>query len=306
MMLELTGIDGTNPLGFVAAIGVVAAAGGRLAWVPNGGGWTPIVSLEVEDRSALVDLLHERLVVMPFAYTFADSGQLCDDFKEKKAEEGVDAKRKSRDVRVVTEAVFRAALERCADNPAEMERLAAHTCATALREGVKVRTTAVRSVSGQIRYLSNLRAIVDSCKREDIDRALFGAWHYVPDTPKLGLDPNGLVENIPCNISKLGSIAEIGAERLALEGLRGLPTSIHRGRLVTRGYDRDGNFRWALSTTPRSFRATSDLLGSKGLFGDGSDVARWAGVMGVAAVYESAVEWYGQGYKTLRPSIRAA
>jgi hypothetical protein len=304
-MIELTGIDGTNPLGFVAAMGVVAAAGGKLSWAANGGRWTPVVSLEV-DRSELVDLLHERLQVMPYAYTFAETDMApFDDFKEKKAaEDGDTAKRKPKGVRVVTEEVFRGALQRCADDPAELERLAAHTCTVALREGVRVRTTAVRSVSGQIRYLSNLRAIVNACKREDIERALFGTWHYARATPKLGLDPRGLIENIPQNISELGSVAEIGAERLAAEGLRGLPTSIHRGRLVTRGYNGTA-FRWALPERPRTVHATSDLLGAQGLF-SGEEVARWAKAQGVCAVYESAVERYGQGYKMLRPSIRAA
>jgi hypothetical protein len=306
MPLELSAIDGKNPLGFVAALGVIASLGGKLHWRAHGSAWLPIVSeldASIDEPNRLADALYEHLHPdrMPFAYTLAIGDELpYDDFKAKKSQT-LGSKRRSREVRIVTEEVFRRALDACIDRPDEQQRLAAHTCAVALREGA---VTAVRSVSGQVRYLSNLRAVVRATKREDIERALFGKWQYRQGTPKLGLDPSTFVGNVPIDIGQLGSIGEIGAERLALEGLRALPTSIHNGHLVTRGYDHNGShFRWALSAVPRSLPTSSDLLAAPQILSEGESLRAWMRANGVAAVFKSPVHSYGQGYRVLRPAV---
>lgn len=309
MSLELTGIDGRNPVGFLAALGVVASIGGRLHWITRGAAWTPIVSditADFDSPDALANELYRCLIHIPFAYRFASEGERpYDDFREKKAEEDTTSKRKQSVIRTVTEDTLRDAIEAVADKPDELERIAAHTCVVALRKE-KPEITAVRSVSGQTRYLTNLRAIVNRTSLADLYRALFERWKYAQN-PKLGLDPDGYVENVAWDVGQLGSISEIGAERLALEGLRGLPTSISRGRLVTRGYDREQRcFRWALSSAPRSFRASSDVLGSRHLHSKGEELQSWMSSHAIAEVNESEVYRYGQGYKTLRPAVRAS
>jgi hypothetical protein len=305
MSLELNGIDGKNPLGFVAALGVVACVGGRLQWQAREAGWVPVITgLDParETPVSLADELYRKLNPMPYAYRLASDAELpYDDFKERTADERIGSKRKQATIRAVTESALRAAIASMAGEPVELERIAAHTCVVALRNQ-KISVTEVRSVSGQVRYLANLRSIVEQAKRDDIYRALFERWLYRPG-PKLGLDPDGYIENVAWNVGKLGSVSEIGAERLALEGLRGLPTSVSRGRLVTRGY-RGQRFRWPLSSAPRTFRTTSDLIGSSHLFDKPDQLRAWMAAHEVAEVNESEVFRYGQGYKTLRPAIR--
>ncbi len=305
MPLRLTGLDGNNPLGFLAALGTVACVGGRLHWEASGTRWLPVVSdlgSEFDSPATFVDELDRKLRPMPFAYRLAPEGEEpYDDFKEKRAEANGTSTRSARPVRAVTEDVLRAAIAVAAANAEELERIAAHTCVVALRKA-NPECTAARSSSGQVRYLANLRDIVTKTQRVDIYHALFETWRYRKG-PKLGLDPAGYIQNVSWNIDKLRSVGVIGAERLALEGLRGLPTSFSRGRLITRGYAEGKRFRWALSSAPRTFRATSDLLGSSHLF-DSATLRPWMTTQAIEAVNESAVYHYGQGYKTLRPSTR--
>jgi hypothetical protein len=338
---ELVGIDGRNPLGFVAALGVTAAIGCRLRWGRDGQRQVPVlVDLppHLENHEALIAALAESLRDIPYAYRLADSeDEWYDDFRggDGKAESeesrasrnGTPASKGTREedeeereedegagVRVVKEEIFRAALARCEADQAELERLTAHTCAIALR-GERPMTTEVRSVSGQTRYLSTtLRGIVTGARPEDLRRAMFEQWTY-RDGPKLGLDPNGFVGNITVDVSKLGSICEIGAERLACEGLRALPTSMQNGTLLTRGYTRDGSaFRWPVWERPYTLREASALLGSRALFTDTTKpralprLRNWMAAYGIASIYESPVKRYGlrRAYKILEPSILVA
>ena len=65
--LLLSGLDGSNPLGFLSALGLLGTldASARMKWVPAAGTWVPSLSCSKGDtpsEKSLLDTLQERLV----------------------------------------------------------------------------------------------------------------------------------------------------------------------------------------------------------------------------------------------------
>ena len=78
--LLLNGLDGNNPLGFLAAIGTlriateaIASANWRISWNEQGGYWSPVLlGKKVLTQDGLIELLMPTLTKMKDVFGFAD------------------------------------------------------------------------------------------------------------------------------------------------------------------------------------------------------------------------------------------
>jgi hypothetical protein len=323
MMDEMPGIDGRNPLGFLAALGVLTIVGGKLGWrraTSNGVvGWTPFLVRDGDDRPLVATVVEALGIAPPRPPVSKKGGRpplsapprnaipfgLClaerpfDDFKGD--EEG-----SAGGVRFATAQTLRAALQHA--SAPEIERIVSHAAVTVVSKKGGPATSVVRSLvaGGQVRYLKTLREIAETVGPQDIEEAIAGPWRYRKGSKKTSLDPYSLIENVGKEVTELGAVSAIGAERLALEGLRSLPTAPHGRYVVTRGFLKR-SLRWCLWDHPLSLGAIRVLLGTRSMYTTDRDqdreresLADWAASTGVVAIYECAKFQQSKNYARLR------
>ena len=257
--LLLEGLDAGNPLGFLAALGVLAlsqaiAAEPRLAWRQAQGGWRPQLSGCGSDDEALAAQLFEALrntSSTPFT---------------------IDKKLP------FSHAVYREALHRAAEcaepgSRRNADLLAAFGSDAHQDDKGYFVDTALRMVrsgdaagQGLPAYAEAIRNNTDS---NDLYRVLFHTWDYQDDDFSLRWDPAedqryALRWHDPSQQSnkKYGLRTMRGANALALEGLALLPVQPKTNGIATTGFkklDRGGEaFTWPIW----SFPATIDLVRS--------------------------------------------
>lgn len=310
MIDEMPGIDGMNPLGWLAALGVLTLVGGMMYWRQTESGWIPV--LERDSETPLVETLIAKLGIVtappiekrkkgrpkletatalkntvPFGYVLSDPP--CDDFQGNR-------------IVLATAETLRTALDHSA--PADVERIVAHA---GIADGGALDATVVRDLAagGQIRYLRVFREIIESVRPEHIEEAIYH-WRYRVG-PKTSLDPSSDLGNVGLEITDIGAVSALGAERLTIEGLRSMPTAPQGRRLMTRGFSRGANRRWRLRwflwEMPLSLDAIRICMGAQGLHDDDLErIAQWAQAVGIAAVVEAEKYRPSKMYARLRRS----
>lgn len=257
MTVQLRPLVGTNALGFLAALGVVAAldrrtAGSvRLSWsdsvVPRAvlHGWDgaeAVVSALEEDRTTWGGSL--------VLYGGPDGKPIAD-------------------VKVLPgEAASWSARIAAATSPAD-RRDADLICAL-IAEGATagkgdVKPTHLHFTAGQQRFLTMVRELREGIGPADFAEAIVGPWRYESPLPVLGWDTRG--ERIfalrgldPAKEKRLGVPA---AEWLAFMGLAFIPVANRHGELRTAGCSsawKRGTFRWPLWSVPLSPPVIRSLL----------------------------------------------
>jgi hypothetical protein len=305
---RLTGIDGQNPLGYLAALGAWLALSSTtiglnidqplLKWSRDGAAWRPV--LLIPPGIDALDGIWRGLQGAESAYEF--DAPLKDDFR-----------RKSLSPEEASRVLFMASQDASAQ--AVLERIVAHSpCSAPNAKGNGLDGTAFRMVSGNIAYFRNLRKIIKEACFDDVRRALYEGWSY-RETSKTSLDPQTYLENIGIDIGALGAIAEAGAERLAVEGFRLYPTFPRAfGRPGTRGFifiagsDPEKPrwheyFVWPIWERAWSLATADAVLGVKYLYRNGGrdqrEGQRWICAAGIVVRFASRVQMYGQGYRRL-------
>ena len=235
--LPLPGLDGSNPLGFLAALGTLRLLGSsiRMKWVPSGGTWVPLVS------SLDGQLLKE--------HSFLDDMQarLVDDISKHPAHVLTLLRNDSGNVRHQV-FVEQHAQATCADRI-----LADWLCALASDFG-SVNAINQLQTTRRDYFLGNLTEVIKSTTVDHLRRAILSPWDYADPLEKqsLHLDPSedrrhAHQWNQPSgDPNRKNSGGMLGANRLAIEAIPLFGSVPEDDGLHTIGFtgNRSTNTRW--------------------------------------------------------------
>ncbi|MDZ7752456.1 MAG: hypothetical protein U5S82_12465 [Gammaproteobacteria bacterium] len=306
--LVLPGLDGTNPLGFLAAMGalrVLSEQSGeapRLTWRQDGT-WIPQLC-SLLNREELLDFLEaDATICWPHDATL--------DLRYPKHKDKPE--RLAWDLKPPPPR-FRAYLQQLLDEDSAKGRRAAQYAAAFAAEGVVDNNGATKPfplhfTAGQQEFLHMAATLAGydgkGVTREDLAEALFGPWTYSRPMPVLGWDSTvtrdyALRASNPSTDKKLGVP---GADWLAFRGLAVLRSFAVGTRLVTTGcYGgwKNGGFRWPLWTRDCTIRTAEVLMNLPGL----PDMrARERVARGIGCVLQSRIHRSDQGgYGNFAPS----
>ena len=235
--LLLVGLDGSNPLGFLAALGVLRMLDSSwcMRWVPTGGTWVPSVTHADQGRLEQEQFLNDLL------------GRLVSDISEHPVsvlQDLGDGKANERRRLFVSRGHQATLSER-----SSADWLSAFACDFASPEAINQLQTARRDY-----FFKNLTEVIRLTTVEHLRRTLFSLWDYADPLHKqsLHLDPSedrrhAHQWNQPSgdpNRRKSGSM--LGANRLAIEAIC-LFASVPKGdALQTIGFSgtRSTDTRW--------------------------------------------------------------
>jgi len=262
--IELAAIDGTNPLGFLAALGVLdalhrAGKSPTLRWTDD---LVPMALVSgVADADGLVAVLETDRARWPSSVVLnGPSGARLDDAKP------------ASDV-----------LSRWAAEVVEAERANADLFAALVSEGGvdgkgNGKPTHLHFTAGQQKFLTMVRELAANVSSERLSEALFGPWREDSPLPSLSWSSHGerlyaLRAVNPATDKRLGVP---GADWLAFLGLVFFPTCVTTRRdgvlaLRTSGCDQPWKrsaLRWPLWTIALDRDTTWSLVGDSAVVGD--------------------------------------
>ncbi len=286
--LLLRGLDGSNPLGFLAALGLFRVLGQsrgseefRMSWVPSGGTWAPVLHSSASpplEEDALLTSLTQRLVNVIEDHPANLLGQL-----DPVSGDGPARRRLIREIAIGSDRT-------------RMDWASAIASDFAPPDSINQLQTTRRDY-----FFGNLSSVISRTNREHLRRAVFHPWDYSDalDNQSLHLDPSedrrhAHQWNKPAgdpNRKTRGGM--LGANRLALEALPLFPSFPEANTLRTVGFTgtRSTNTRWTwpLWSVRLSLPIVRSFLGSpvlqKDPLGD-ADIASLK-AQGVVAVYRT-------------------
>lgn len=261
----LSGLDGSNPLAFLAALGTLRTLSRALPeeritmlWADTGTGWRPVVAFGAEcSEQQLIDLLNTQLRLAAERTSFAIGDDLNLSHLAFRSH--------------VIDAAERAHAVAYADRD-EADFLAAFGCEACINDDGTIEDTELRTMSGggHQHFLKFFRNLVAETDASHLRRALLLTWDYADDGRNLNLrwdpaddrryamrwdDPSG----DPIKTMR-------GANRLAIEALPLLPTIPTARGLATTCFQgsnaRDTRFIWPIWAHPLTADVVRALLGS--------------------------------------------
>jgi hypothetical protein len=277
MLYEQTlfGLDGANPLGFLAALGTLrilslAEQGPMplLSWRVSEGAWRP--SLHGSSSSTREHLV-ERIVAACELYTCTVAFDLGDDLAV--------------DPEAYRRYSLAAAESAAGGEPLHAEFAACFASESLTTEEGSVQDTALRTMSGagHQHFLKTMRNLVAETRAEHIYKTLFSRWQYDDPVRNMTLrwDPNddsryALRWSDPSgDPERARGGAMWGASRLAIEGLPLLPVMPGGRQLETTGFRTGGSkgtfLTWPLWTPPIALDTLRSLLALRELQHDSPD-----------------------------------
>lgn len=232
-IIECRGLDGSNPLGFLAAVGTLRAASGAidrratLRWVHQTL-WAPQFTLKASGRDEFVERIHAWLASRAGDFVFRDP----------------DAGKPFKNLN------FSPSVFHTFAGPGEaaerLEVLAAVGTDATVDEAIRDTDFRTQSGAGHQHYLESIAMLAELTTKEDLERALFDPWAYEDEPPYLRLDPiddrrYALRWRNPKKQTRGFEIRTVrGANRLAVEGLRLHPVIPSGGDGETTGFWREG------------------------------------------------------------------
>ena len=224
---DLVGLDGANPLGFLAAIGTLRTATAhweecspRMGWIQSFGGWRPY--LEIGDdinEEAFIEGLNLELKKMKDHRAFSFAEDLSLPVEE-----------------------YRSLLIKAAESSEEriFQDFLAAFGSEAISDDEKITDTALRTMAGagHQHFIGSMKQLARETEKIHIRNTLFMSWSYQDDKPSMRWDPNddrryALRWKEPSG-DKIRTVR--GGNRLAIEGLPMLPTMPVGKRLETTGF----------------------------------------------------------------------
>ena len=286
--IMLSGIDGGNLLGFLAAIGTlrVVTESDRsgewmLGWRAHKGAWVPVLSGdEVLTQGDLVETLTIGLEAMGDNPAFQIDNNLS-----------------------IHPDKFRSITER-AHQEADMgdrqyaDFIAAFGCeSVATSDKKSIQDTALRTMNGagHQHFIGYMRDLTEKTDPEHLRSALFDLWQYSDDRPSLRWDPKddrryALLWGNPGNTAKNPIKTVRGANRLAVEALPLFPTAPEGRYLQTTGFTQrrgiGASFTWPIWDSQLGLDVIRSLLSLKQLQATQPNRARLLS-MGIVDVYRS-------------------
>ncbi len=288
--VHLTGLHGTNPLGFLAALGTQVAFASeeeqpRLWWTDD---VTPHAVVEA-------DFGLERIAeqsMKSFACWAASSAM------NPRMPKGDELKFTPRDLR--------AYLKRASRGPAG-GLATALVAEDSLDDNGKAKPSDLYFTAGQQKFLDTARKVLRGVSREDVRTGLAGPWAYGSALPSLGWDVAddrryALRANDPGGERKR---TNPGPEALALLGLTLHPVFRGAGGTLAQGCSgawKTAVYSWPLWNKPASLNAVKSILAHAYDHPAASDRRTWFRSWGVFRVLKSSIRRSGQGgYGTFRP-----
>lgn len=252
----LKGLDGTDPLGFLAAIGLLrvvsrhdAQAALRFDIGPMGN-W--IAAITADDPNGLEDLLLEEVA------------------RFRKGHPAIDFARKSKDRKVqdlkARPEEFRALMRSVADDEEGAAFFAAYATGVAVDGSGQTKPTAFHLTAGQQRFMDAVLDVLEKVTREDLVEALEGPWIGRDGVKNLRLRAASerLRALLAFDPSKEPSRTEVGAYWLAFQGLPCFPCVPFGPRVRTtgiRGRGKKESFTWPIWTVPLTYFGVRVVVG---------------------------------------------
>lgn len=302
--LVLTGLDGKNPIAFLAALGVLnavtdkAGAEGpapKLAWRQQGT-FLPVL-VGGPERDALLEALWED--VQSFRVEPAIQWLR---YRKEGGAEAHDLKPPPKEF----VAYLRGLVERGAGaGRRSLDFAAAFATDVAVDNNGNTKPTALHFTAGQQEFLSMVTGLIEGVTTLDLEEAVFGPWRYERPLPVLQWDnaasrDYALRASDPSKDKKLGVP---GADWLAFRGLPFLRVAPVGDAIQTTGCKgewKNGRFRWPIWTVPLSRPVIGSLLGSAEV---GDAAPRVLRARGVSMVFESSIRRSDQGgYGSFTPA----
>ena len=293
---HLTGLDGTNPLGVLAALGVQvafedASASPRLWWSED------VIPHAVVDGGFTIDQIVNRAVAV-FAEWVQSPALNPVGSDGKPLKKGDELKLAPSDIRAYIDSSGGA-------GPGSTLSTALVAEGGLANNGV-AKPSALYFTAGQMKFLDIARQILAKTSPEDVARGVRGPWNYQSKLPSLMWDVSddrvyALRANNPAKEKKYSNP---GPEALAILGLSLQPVFANVNGTLTQGCLgtwKNGSFSWPLWRKPASPNAVRSLLSQA--YGSDRDRRRlWFPSWGVFTVLRSRIGRSGQGgYGTFGP-----
>ena len=252
---HLTGLDGTNPLGFLSALGVQVAFAEedeqpRLWWSNE------VTPRAVVDSAFTVDRIAEQALTV--FVQWKDSPTMVPRYDDgSRMQKGEELKLNLPDLRT-----YLRQAGRCGAVSALITALVAEG---SLDNQDVAKPSDLYFTAGNQKFLAMARQILDGVSREDLIAGLEGPWSYRSKLPSLMWDVSddrvyALRASNPAPEKKL---TNPGPEALAILGLSLYPVFAGQSRTLTQGCSgswKAGRYSWPLWYKPASLNATKSLL----------------------------------------------
>ena len=293
----LPGLEGTNPLGFLAALGVQVAFADedeqpRLWWSDD------VTPHAVVDEAFNADRITTRTLEAfgQWKGSSAVNPERCDGSSMPRGDE---LKLIPRDIR--------AYLHHSGGRGRSGDLATALVAEGSLDNQGVAKPSDFYFTAGQQKFLDTARKILNAVVREDVEMGLEGPWRYESEAPSLGWDVTddrvyALRANNPSPEKKL---TNPGPEALALLGLSLHPVFAGRGRTETQGCSgswKSGWYSWPLWRRPASRWAVKSLLAHGYDHPAASDRDRWYRAWGISTILRAPIRRSDPGgYGTFGP-----
>jgi hypothetical protein len=295
--IQLAGVDGSNPLGFLAALGLLRVVpGAKLGFLDDGSFRAFLDGLD--DSKLLAKIVsddakaaEDKSAPWRFIYTKAATKKQC-------PQEVADLKPPPDDFKKFLSSCVKAWLS---GNEEAAGYAAAYGTDVAVDGKGNTKPTAFHFTAAQQTFLGTVESIRASITQEWVERSLFKGHGEKPGS-NLRWDPGSernwaLMANNP---SGDGTRVDAPLEWLAFRGLPLLPSFPRGRRVITTGVVGRGDdmtFTWPLWTVPASRHTTRSLLQV-----DWSGLSREHTARGVFSICRSRIRRTSQGYGNFGPS----
>ena len=306
---RLTGLEGTNPLGFFAALGVQtlfahAETGPRLWWTD-----TAVPHAVVDGEYDIEHITDQACREFP---RWLESPALNPGF----GTDPDDSKYLPDATAKFTPEHLRTYLENTLPSDIPGNRLASALVAEDSTDGGgRAKPTDLYFAAGPHKWLDNARALLAETTREDILRALTGPWDYSSKLSSLGWDIEDervyALSAVKPSKAANKKLINPGAESLAVLGLSRHPVfkgqTGGRSRTLTAGcsggWKQGGTYTWPLWTQPALFHTVRFLLSqTTGNSAVRRQRAEWYPGWGISRILESVIfRTSSGGYGSFRP-----
>ena len=294
---HLTGLVGTNPLGFLAALGVQVAFASEsrqpcLWWSDD------VIPHAIIDGSFTIDQV---------------AAQALDVFATWRESPAVNPRRpdgtlmpKGDELKLIPEDM-RAYLDQASHNGLGAALITALVAEGSLDKQGIAKPSDFYFMAGSQKFLAIVRDILDNSNRDNVLEGIQGKWSYQSKLPSLMWDVSddrvySLTASDPGKTDKL---TNPGPEALAVLGLSLYPVFAGQGRTLTQGCSgtwKSGFYSWPLWDKPASLQAVQSLLAHAYDHPDAKNRDRWYCSWGISRILRSPIRRSSQGgYGTFGP-----
>lgn len=267
--LMLSGLDGSNPIGYLAALGVFRALHDlgedvRLRW-EHGDAWRPFLSSVSKDE--LLELLERDLVEWK-----KDADELTLRYP-KETKKGISDVAELKPPPELFQEFAKRAADACGSKGRRWADYVA--CFAAAHENLgtdnnhATKPTALHFTAGNQMFIQMVCGILECVGVDELDEALFGPWKYEGVAPVLNWDIVAGERNYalratnPSGDKKKGVP---GADWLAFRGMSAFPVVLRQKKAATTAFEGSGKnyqFHWALWSGALDFYTMQSVVGTR-------------------------------------------